>query len=56
MLTAFCNGLGIVLLASTAIAHCGDDAFVKWAAAHALPVGRTLAALAYTKGTKRASV
>jgi erythromycin esterase len=41
MLTVFRYGLGIALLASSVIAHCGDDAFVKWAAVHAITV-RTL--------------
>ena len=31
-------GLTTVLLACSAIAHCEEDAFAKWAAAHALPL------------------
>jgi erythromycin esterase len=30
--------LGIILLVFSGIAHCGEDPFVKWAAAHALPI------------------
>jgi erythromycin esterase len=30
--------LGIVLLAVAGIAHCAEDPFVKWAAAHATPI------------------
>ncbi len=36
--TAARSGLSAILLVYSAIAHCGDDAFAKWAAAHALPV------------------
>jgi erythromycin esterase len=32
------SGLSIILLVYSAVAHCGEDAFAKWAAAHALPV------------------
>jgi len=31
-------GLTTILLVYSAIAHCGEDAFAKWAAAHALPI------------------
>ena len=31
-------GLSTTLLAYSAIAHCGEDAFAKWAATHAAPV------------------
>jgi erythromycin esterase len=30
--------LGIILLVFSGIAHCAEDPFVKWAAAHALPI------------------
>jgi erythromycin esterase len=30
--------LGVILLVFTAVAHCAEDPFVKWAAAHALPI------------------
>ncbi len=36
--TAARSGPSTILLVYSAIAHCGDDAFAKWAAAHALPV------------------
>lgn len=36
--TAARSGLSTILLAYSAIAHCGEDAFAKWAATHALPV------------------
>jgi erythromycin esterase len=36
--TAVRSGLSTILLLYSAIAHCGDGAFAKWAAAHALPV------------------
>jgi hypothetical protein len=32
------SGLSTILLVYSAIAHGGDDAFAKWAAAHALSV------------------
>jgi erythromycin esterase len=36
--TAARFGLSTILLVSSAIAHCGENAFAKWATAHALPV------------------
>jgi erythromycin esterase len=30
--------LGVILLVFSGIAHCAEDPFVKWAAAHALPI------------------
>ena len=36
--TAAQFGLSTILLIYSAIAHCGEDAFAKWAAAHALAV------------------
>jgi erythromycin esterase len=36
--TAAPSGLSIILLVYSAIAHCGDDGFAKWAAIHSLPV------------------
>ena len=36
--TATQSGLSSILLVYSAIAHCGDEAFAKWAAAHALPI------------------
>ena len=30
--------LGVILLVSSGIAHCAQDPFVKWAAAHAIPI------------------
>jgi erythromycin esterase len=36
--TAARSGLSSILLAYAAVAHCGEDAFAKWATAHALPV------------------
>ena len=36
--TAARSGLTTILLVYSAIAHCGEDAFAKWAAAHALPI------------------
>ena len=36
--TAARSGLSIIFLVYSAIADCGEDAFAKWAAAHALPV------------------
>jgi erythromycin esterase len=33
-----CVPLGMFLLVSSGIAHCEDDAFSKWAAAHAVPL------------------
>lgn len=32
------SGVSIIFLVYSAIAHCGDDAFAKWATAHAFPV------------------
>jgi erythromycin esterase len=32
------SGLSTILLAYSAIAHCEEDAFAKWAATHALPI------------------
>lgn len=32
------SGLSSILLVYSAIAHCGEDAFAKWAATHAIPV------------------
>lgn len=31
-------GLGIILLVFSGVAHCAEDPFEKWAAAHALPI------------------
>jgi hypothetical protein len=36
--TAARSGLRTILFAYSAIAHCGEDAFAKGAATHALPV------------------
>ncbi len=36
--TAARSGLSAILLVYSAIAYCGEDAFAKWAADHALPV------------------
>lgn len=36
--TAARSGLSTILLAYSAIAHCEEDAFAKWAATHALPI------------------
>lgn len=36
--TATRHALGILLLVSSGIAHCEDDAFSKWTAAHAVPL------------------
>jgi erythromycin esterase len=36
--TAARSGLSTILLAYSAIAHCGEDAFARWAATHAIPV------------------
>ena len=36
--TAARSGLSTILLAYSAIAHCAEDAFAKWAGTHALPV------------------
>jgi erythromycin esterase len=36
--TAARSGLSTILLVYSAIAHCGEDGFAKWAATHALPV------------------
>jgi erythromycin esterase len=38
------SGLTTILLASSAIAHSGEDVFAKWAAAHAHPVATVDAA------------
>jgi erythromycin esterase len=36
--TAARSGLSTILLVYSAVTHCGEDAFAKWATAHALPV------------------
>lgn len=36
--TAARSGLSSILLVYSAVAHCGEDGFAKWATAHALPV------------------
>jgi erythromycin esterase len=36
--TAARSGLSTILLVYSAIAHCGEDGFAKWATAHAIPV------------------
>jgi erythromycin esterase-like protein len=38
LVTAARSGLITILFAYSVIAHCGEDAFAKWAATHALPV------------------
>ena len=38
LVTAARSGLNTILFAYSVIAHCGEDAFAKWAATHALPV------------------